>query len=178
MKIIDPQTRLEKAYELYKKDWCRQRDFDPEEVAKADAEGLEYNGCMYASLEEFADCEYTDSEYIKELFEREANDKLYEKMSAEQEEFKAKILSLPSEKILEHAYEYAIREDILCTLENDVLTERQARAMLKSERPLTETYDRWMNLDVRYMDDIRDNLVSQANEVLRDEFLKSRRQGR
>lgn len=172
------EERLEKAYELYKKDWCRQRNFDPEEVAKADAEGLEYKGCMYASLEEFADCEYTDNDYINELFETDVNIKLCDKMMAEQKQFITELESMPLEKVLEHAYEYTIREDIICSLENDNLTENQAKALLKSEHPLADTYHRWLDIETSYMDKIRDNLVSEANEVIREDFLKSRRDAR
>ena len=38
---------------------------------------------------------------------------LQEKMAAEQESYKSELLKLPPEKILENAYQYAVREDIL-----------------------------------------------------------------
>ena len=45
------------------------------------------------------------------------NTQLYEKMFAEQERYRDWLLHQPPEEILNHAYEYAIREDILMALE-------------------------------------------------------------
>lgn len=178
MQNQDNNTRLEKAYELYKLDWCEQREFDPEEVAKAYAEDREYNGSMYVSLEEFADNEYTDEEYIKQLFVKDVNKQLLNKMNDEQQQFRTKLMTLPPEKILEHAYEYAIRADIIFSIENNGLSGKQAKALLKSENPLADTYGRWQNVETHYMDDIRDNIVFHADEVLRKDFLKSNRDAR
>ena len=43
----------------------------------------------------------------------EFNAELYEKVSAEFEEYKNNLLAMSPEQILEHAYDYAIREDIV-----------------------------------------------------------------
>lgn len=43
----------------------------------------------------------------------ELNTALYEKMFAEQEKYRAWLLSQPPEEILNHTYEYTMREDIL-----------------------------------------------------------------
>ena len=40
------------------------------------------------------------------------NTALYEKMFAEQENYQARLLSQPPEEILNHAYEYTMREDM------------------------------------------------------------------
>lgn len=47
----------------------------------------------------------------------ELNTALYEKMFAEQETYRAWLLSQPSEEILNHTYEYTVREDILLSME-------------------------------------------------------------
>ena len=46
----------------------------------------------------------------------ELNTRLYEKMFAEQEQFRDWLLSQPPAEILNHAYEYTVREDILMSL--------------------------------------------------------------
>lgn len=46
----------------------------------------------------------------------EWNTKLYEKMFAEQEMYRNWLLSQPPEEILNHAYVYVMREDILLSL--------------------------------------------------------------
>ena len=58
----------------------------------------------------------------------ELNTRLYEKMFAEQEQFRDWLLSQPAAEILNHAYEYTVREDILMSLEYHDLEDSQARA--------------------------------------------------
>ena len=47
----------------------------------------------------------------------ERNTALYQKMFAEQEKFRDWLKGQPPEEVLNHAYEYTIREDILMSLE-------------------------------------------------------------
>ena len=49
----------------------------------------------------------------------ELNTSLYEKCFAAQEHYREWLLSLPPEEILNHTYEYTIREDILLALETN-----------------------------------------------------------
>lgn len=70
------------------------------------------------------------------MINEELNTALYEKMFAEQETYRAWLLSQPPEEILNHAYEYTVREDILMSLEYHDLPDAQARALLKSPSPL------------------------------------------
>ena len=58
----------------------------------------------------------------------ELNTALYEKMFAEQETYRAWLLSQPPEEILNHAYEYTVREDILMSMEYHNLPDAQAKA--------------------------------------------------
>ncbi len=46
----------------------------------------------------------------------ELNTALYQKMFAEQETYREWLLSQPSEEILNHTYEYTVREDIWQTV--------------------------------------------------------------
>lgn len=62
----------------------------------------------------------------------ELNTALYEKMFAEQETYRAWLLAQASEEILNHTYEYTVREDILMSLEYNSLPNAQVRALLKS----------------------------------------------
>ena len=50
----------------------------------------------------------------------ELNTRLYEKMFAEQEQFRDWLLSQPPAEILNHAYEYTVREDILMSLNTTI----------------------------------------------------------
>lgn len=92
----------------------------------------------------------------------ELNSKLYEKMFAEQEQFRDWLLSQPSAEILNHAYEYTVREDILISLEYHDLEDNQARALLKSGKPLKQIFERWENQETSYMDTVWDTVQEQA----------------
>ena len=74
---------LEKAYELYKADWCASRGYDLALVQETELKDEEYNGEMYASLGEFEDCEFTDEEYMRALI-GEGYDNAMSKIAAEE----------------------------------------------------------------------------------------------
>lgn len=92
----------------------------------------------------------------------ELNTRLYEKMFAEQERFRDWLLSQPPAEILNHAYEYTVREDILMSLEYNDLEDSQARALLKSGKPLKQIFERWENQETSYMDTVWDTVQEQA----------------
>lgn len=92
----------------------------------------------------------------------ELNTKLYEKMFAEQEQFRDWLLSQPPAEILNHAYEYMVREDILLSLEYHDLEDKQAMALLKSPHPLKQTFACWENKETSYMENIWDTVQEQA----------------
>ena len=74
---------LEKAYELYKADWCASRGYDLALVQETELKDEEYNGEMYASLGEFEDCEFSDEEYMRALI-GEGYDNAMSKIAAEE----------------------------------------------------------------------------------------------
>ena len=92
----------------------------------------------------------------------ELNSKLYEKMFAEQEQFRDWLLSQPAAEILNHAYEYTVREDILMSLEYNDLEDSQARALLKSGKPLKQIFERWEDKETSHMENIWDTVQEQA----------------
>ncbi len=69
------------------------------------------------------------------------NTALYEKMAAEQDKYRDWLKSQPPEEILNHTYEYTVREDIVMAMEeprhfwNLPLHWRMCTAILKSWRP-------------------------------------------
>ncbi len=75
----------------------------------------------------------------------EQNTALYKKMFAEQEAYRAWLLSQPPTEILNHAYEYTVREDILLSLEYHNLPDAQARALRRSISPLADVFRDWQD---------------------------------
>ena len=78
--------------------------------------------------------------------------KLYNKMQREQNEYRAWLLAQPPEEILNHAYEYSSREDILIALENASLRPAQLRALLESQAPLADIYKDYRDCDTNTLD--------------------------
>lgn len=100
------------------------------------------------------------------------NTQLYQKMFAEQEQFKAELMQLPPEELLKQAYEYASREDILLSLEYNDLSPRQAKALLKSPTPLADVFKKWDSWEGNnHMENIWNAVEARANEVVRADFI-------
>lgn len=94
---------------------------------------------------------------------------LYLKMQAEQRDYQAWLLRLSPGEILEHTYEYTIREDILMALAERELTAAQARVLLDSPSPLADICREWQKLDTGYMSDIRETIENHADYLLSEE---------
>ena len=95
------------------------------------------------------------------------NTALYEKMTAEQDKFRDWLKSQPPEEVLNHAYEYTIREDIVMAMEELELTDTQAQALLESPSPLADVYRYFEKLETGYMDVIWDSIENRADDVCR-----------
>ena len=107
----------------------------------------------------------------------ELNVLLYQKMAAEQANYRAYLLTLPPEEILELAYAYATREDILIAMEHNDLSTRQVQALMKSDTPLEDVYHHYEKHGAGRMGDIWNMVEARANEVLRQDH-KRRQQER
>ena len=96
---------------------------------------------------------------------QDLNKALYEKMAAEQDNYRAWLKRQPPEKILQHTYEYTVREDILMAMEELELTSAQAKALLGSPAALAEVYRFFEKVETGYMDTIRESIENRADEM-------------
>lgn len=94
------------------------------------------------------------------------NQALYDKMAAEQERFKHGLLGMTAEEALNHAYEYAMREDILMSLEVQDLPAPQAAALLESPCPLADIYKDFRDMETGHMDNIRECIEDRAESLM------------
>lgn len=94
----------------------------------------------------------------------ELNTELYKKLFAEQEKFKGWLLTQPPDEILNHAYEYTMREDIVLAMEYHDLTDEQAKALLAAQSPLNEIFQDFEEIEDDHMDTIRDCIESRADK--------------
>jgi len=95
------------------------------------------------------------------------NTMLREKIRNEQRRYLEWLVSLPPEEILNHAYEYIMREDIAICIESYPLSRRQAMALLTSPSPLADIYEDWLNQESDHMEDIRETVANRAFDVLK-----------
>lgn len=108
----------------------------------------------------------------------ELNTQLYEKMKAEQDKYRDWLLTQSPAEIINHTYEYTIREDIVIFMEEAELTPKQAKVLLKSPCPLGDCYEIYRDREDSKMDDIRESVEDMANRIVREDFMKAQRESR
>ena len=97
------------------------------------------------------------------MADTELSSKLYEKVSAEQDKFRAWLMDQPPADILNHAVEYAVREDILMEMEALELPDDQARALLASPDTKADIYKTFSKMvDTGHMDVVRESIEDRA----------------
>ena len=104
--------------------------------------------------------------------------RLYQRMSAEQEQYRNWLLGQPPGDILNHAAAYTVREDIVMEMSAPELLDEQAKALLKSKTPLADIYKEWNKTETHHMDDVRDVIEARADAVIRAEKEKGQREER
>ena len=105
----------------------------------------------------------------------ELNTALYKKMFAEQEKFEDWLLSQSPREILNHAYEYTMREDILLSLEYNDLTSDQAAALLASPSPLDDLYHQYEKMGTSHMEEIWSCFENRAEQVKAAQAVQEKR---
>lgn len=106
------------------------------------------------------------------------NTQLYQKMFAEQAHFKDWLLTQTPEEVLNHAYEYTCREDILLSLEYNDLSNEQCQAMLKSAHPLQDAFDAWEKHEGSHMAEVQSIIERCADTAIQNNHSKSHREER
>lgn len=93
---------------------------------------------------------------------------LYERMLAEQEKYREWLLAQSPEEVLNHCYEYAMREDILIVFENSEIDEKHAGVLLEKGVTLADIYDDFIDLETDHMQDIRNTIGARADKIIRE----------
>ena len=93
---------------------------------------------------------------------------LYEKFSAEQDNYRAWLLKQTPEEILQHSYEFAVRQDIVMMMEDAELSPQQAAALLWKGTTLSDIYKDFTKMETGYMDILRDTVENRANDILKE----------
>ena len=110
--------------------------------------------------------------------ETDYNARLYEKMKAEQDKYRDWLLHQEPSEILNHTYEYTMREDIVMCMEELELEPEKARALLRSPCPLSDAYKEFRDRENEHMDTIRDSIETEADKSLQRQEKKQQRESR
>ena len=102
------------------------------------------------------------------------NTTLYKQMFTEQEQFRDWLLAQPPQEILNHAYEYIVREDILLSLEYNDLTDAQAAALLSSSAPLADVYKTFDKMESSHMEEIWSCVEHRADKTLASQLERAK----
>ena len=97
------------------------------------------------------------------------NTDLYKMLFMEQQQFRNWLLTQDPETILDNAYEYMIREDIVYAMECHTLSDDQAKALLHAQSPLKDVYHTYEKMEGTHMDDILSSIESRANTIILEE---------
>lgn len=102
------------------------------------------------------------------MTKEQLENKLYERMSAENETFLTDLKAKPVDEIISHAYEIACRDNLLMLFEDETsLSERQLTVLNEFEHPLSQLYTDWLSRDTDEMDAFRDSIACCADDILR-----------
>ena len=99
---------------------------------------------------------------------------LYEKFRAEQDNYRAWLLKQTPEEIIEHSYEFAVRQDILMVMEDAEFSPQQAAALLWKGTTLSAIFKDFTKMETGYMDIISETVENKAKDILKEaEALRS-----
>lgn len=98
------------------------------------------------------------------------NELLFEKMSTEYEDYINSVKSYTdSDAVIRSAYEITMKSDILVCFENEnILSDKECRALLKRKCPLDILYNAWLKSDFSHMDMLRECISDEAKKVVKE----------
>ena len=72
---------------------------------------------------------------------------LIKNMQAELDELKEDLLKMPQQEILSRAYEYAMKTEIIYAAHDVDLDDNQLESLLKYHTPISNVYNKYLNID-------------------------------
>ena len=93
------------------------------------------------------------------------NAELYFKMQDSMDRYTDWLKNQPSDEILNHTYEYTIKQDILMAFEEMDLSDAQAKALLNTKDPLEEVFKHFEKQETEYMQTLRDCITERGDEL-------------
>ena len=105
--------------------------------------------------------------------ENEIKTMLYAKMLLEQDRFRNWLLAQTPAEVLNHAYEYTVREEILLYVKEQNLSVEQSKALLKSPCPLSDVFQEFNHREHALAESIQDSIETEADKTIQKEKINS-----
>ncbi len=93
---------------------------------------------------------------------------LCEKLQKEYDAFVDNLKQQAPEDIINSAYRIIFMKDLVTVCENDIFTQKEAKALYRLNAPLEELYQEWLSNDFSYMDMLRDTVKDRAASTVKD----------
>lgn len=93
------------------------------------------------------------------------NAELYFKMQDSMDRYIDWLKNQPADEILNHTYEYTVKQDILMAFEEMDLSDAQAKALLNTKDPLEEVFKHFEKQETGYMQTLRDCITERGDEL-------------
>ena len=103
----------------------------------------------------------------EEELEEKLVDALSDKMHMEQDKFREELLKKSPEEILNGAYSYWMREDIIIAVEGRHLSDEALSTLLKLDNPLSAAYQEFLDTDHDTLEPLVDSIESLAEREQR-----------
>lgn len=105
----------------------------------------------------------------------ELNAELYRRMCDEFNDYEDKLLEEDPMEMLQSAYGYFIRQDILYAVEEMELSDKECEVLLAQEHPLSSVFSHWEDQESSHMDEIRNLLHVTSDELIKNRAKESER---
>lgn len=91
---------------------------------------------------------------------------LFKRMAEEQDRYRAWLVGLPPEEILDYAHDYYVRLDILIAIQDMNLTEEQLLVLLDSPTPLEDVVRTFWKADIDQLETIKYSIEQTADDAI------------
>ena len=94
------------------------------------------------------------------------DEQLHNKIKQQFETYRKWLLQQTPEEILNHTYEYTIKQDILCIFENEeAFTEENAKTLLDLTDPLEEIFEEFKKTEYGYIETLEETIHQVIDSV-------------
>ena len=96
-------------------------------------------------------------------------EKLREKINKEYYNFVTELKKLEAKEIIDRAYEYVCKQEMIYIYENKEFSEQEYKALLKCTDVLSDCYDEWLKTDANF-NELLEYAVDNSTEHILDDF--------